>query len=82
MGNLMDFVYKWAAKMIASILSLLPTSPFSDFINSWTPPSYIGWLNWFFPVREVLIVLGVWLTSVSLFYLYSIIMRWVKMIGD
>lgn len=82
MSGIMDFVYQWAVKMINVILSLLPTSPFRQFINNWSAPSYLGWLNWFFPVSEVLGVLTIWLTSISLFYLYSIIMRWTKMIGD
>ena len=82
MENIMDFVYKWAAKMIASIISLLPTSPFRTFINSWDAPSYLGWLNWFMPVSQILTVITLWLTAIGLFYLYSIIMRWVKMIGD
>ena len=80
--NLIDFIYKWVAEMANKILALLPTSPFRQFIDSWIPPSYLGWLNWFFPVGEILGVLTLWLTSVALFYLYSIIMRWVKLIGD
>lgn len=78
----MDFIYQWVAKMANAIISFLPHSPFREFINAWNPPEYLGWLNWFFPVSEVLGVLTIWLTSISLFYLYSIIMRWVKMIGD
>ena len=82
MENIMEFVYKWAAKMAQAIINLLPTSPFRNFINSWNPPEYLGWLNWFFPVSEVIGVLSIWLASITVFYLYSIIMRWIKMIGD
>ena len=82
MQTIMDFIYKWVSVMANNILSLLPLSPFRSFITSFTPPSYLGWLNWFFPVSEVLTVLTVWLTAIGLFYLYSIIMRWVKVIGD
>ena len=82
MTGIIDFVYKWAAEMASKIIELLPTSPFRSFINSWEPPAYLGWLNWFFPVSQILSILALWLSAIALFYLYSIIMRWVKMIGD
>ena len=82
MENIMQFVYEWASKMANAIMSFLPTSPFRSFINSWDAPQYLGWLNWFIPVSQILSIMALWLTAIGLFYLYSIIMRWVKMIGD
>lgn len=64
------------------VLALLPTSPFQEFIYQFASLPYLGWLNWFFPVGDCLVVMGVWLTAVGLFYFYSIVMRWLKMIGD
>lgn len=64
------------------ILDLLPTSPFQEFVTQFSSLPYLGWLNWFFPVGDCLVVMAVWLTAVGLFYLYSILMRWLKMIGD
>jgi len=64
------------------LVSVLPLSPFSEFISRFSSLPYLGWLNWFFPVGDCLVVMGVWLGAVGLFYLYSIAMRWVKMIGD
>lgn len=68
--------------LIQKILEVLPTSPFRDFLDNFKNVPYLGYLNWFFPVRGVLTVMAAWLTAVSLFLLYSIIMRWVKIIGD
>lgn len=64
------------------ILNLLPLSPFQEFIDQFRSLPYLGWLNWFFPVGDCLTVMVVWLGAVGLFYLYSIVMRWLKMIGD
>lgn len=69
-------------KLIAQIVELLPTSPFADFIDEFSSLPWLGYLNWFFPVRQCLIVLSAWLAAIALFYLYSVLMRWVKMIGD
>lgn len=82
----MEGLLSWMSNLISNIgnalAALLPLSPFTDFIDNFVTPEYMGWLNWFFPVSEFLTIVSVWLTAVSLFLLYSIIMRWVKMIGD
>jgi hypothetical protein len=60
----------------------LPASPFRQFIDQFSSLPYLGYLNWFVPVKDMLVVAGAWLSAIALFYAYSIIMRWVKMIGD
>lgn len=77
----MDFSAAWNGIM-TRIMEVLPTSPFQDFIDNFSNLPYLGYLNWFFPVRGVLAVMGAWLGAIALFLIYSIIMRWVKMIGD
>lgn len=64
------------------LLLVLPTSPFSGFLNNFKTvfSPYLGWLNWFIPIKDFLVIFSVWLGAVSLFYIYSIIMRWVKML--
>lgn len=67
------------------LLSVLPLSPFKSFIEGIQlaiGAKYLGWLNWFVPVGQILGVLAAWLSAIALFYMYSIIMRWVKVIGD
>lgn len=81
-NQLMEWITNLVQNIGNALLSLLPTSPFRNFIDGWTPPEYLGWLNWFFPVGEIITILGIWLGSITLFYLYSIVMRWIKMIGD
>lgn len=69
-------------KLIDQIVSVLPASPFAEFVSNFASIPWLGVLNWFFPVRQCLIVLATWLGAITLFYLYSVLMRWVKMIGD
>lgn len=65
-----------------ALQKVLPTSPFQDFIQYFRELPYLGYLNWFFPVGDCLVVMLAWLGAVGLFYLYSIVMRWLKVIGD
>ena len=64
----------------AFLQSILPVSPFADFFDQWVAPQYLSWLNWFFPVSECITVLGVWISAVTVYMLYSVLMRWVRVI--
>lgn len=68
--------------IIEKLLSVLPTSPFAEFVDQFASLPALGYLNWFFPVRQCLVVLAAWLAAITLYYVYSVIMRWVKLIGD
>lgn len=68
--------------LLQNLINVLPTSPFAPFLDRFADLPALGWLNWFFPVRGCLQVMAAWLTAVALFYLYSVVARWVKLIGD
>lgn len=77
---------EWMKEILNSfgsfLMSVLPTSPFQQFISDFSNLPYLGWLNWFIPIGSFIKIGTAWLTAVGVFYLYSVIMRWVKMIGD
>lgn len=68
--------------LIQNIINVLPQSPFAPFVAEFSNLPFLGYLNWFFPVRACLTVMAAWLAAITLFYIYSVIMRWVKLIGD
>ena len=68
--------------LIEALQTVLPTSPFAEWIDQVGQLPYLSWLNWVFPVGICLKVLVGWLGAVAAFYLYSILMRWLKVIGD
>lgn len=68
--------------LIDGLKSVLPTSPFAEWLEQVEQLPYLSWLNWFFPVGACLKVMWTWLVVVGLFYGYSIVMRWLKVIGD
>lgn len=67
---------------LSTVVSLFPLSPFRGFIQSLQTLPYLGWLNWFFPVGQCLTILTAWLVAIGTFYLWSVVARWVKLIGD
>lgn len=68
--------------LIQKVLSVFPTSPFAPYIEQFSEIPYLPWLNWFFPIKECLVVMAAWLAAVGIWYAYSIIARWVKVVGD
>lgn len=67
-------------QFLDTILSVLPTSPFSAYISALSSLPYLNYLNYFVPVGTFIAIGQAWLTAVGLFYLYSIIMRWIRVI--
>lgn len=68
--------------LLQHLLQVLPRSPFQGVIVEFAALPWLPWLNWFVPVRAMLVVMTGWLAAISLFYLYSVVARWVKLIGD
>ena len=64
------------------LLSVLPTSPFRGFLGNFKSAfsPYLGYLNYFVPISDFLVIIGAFLSVVVVYYAYSIIMRWVKML--
>lgn len=79
---MLDWFGELLKKFGDMILSVLPTSPFKPYLREFANIPYLGYLNWFLPIEDMCVVMLAWLVAVSTFYLYSIIMRWIKMIGD
>jgi hypothetical protein len=77
---MLDWMQELLDKFLSALMSVLPTSPFSSFINSLEQLPYLGYLNYFVPVGTFLKIGAAWLSAIALFYLYSIVMRWVRMI--
>ena len=79
---MLDWLGQMLNRFADTILNCLPKSPVQSFISSFNDLPYLEYLNWFIPVSAILTVCEVWLACIAIFYLYSIILRWVKAIGD
>lgn len=66
--------------LVQTVLSWLPTSPFLSVPTSISSSVGIATLCWFFPVHDALTLMTAWLGAILLFYLASIMLRWVKAI--
>lgn len=61
------------------IQKFLPLSPFRGLILDLEKYDF-GWLNWFCPIQAMMHIAGLWLGAIAIFYVYQIILRWLKVI--
>ena len=66
--------------LVNTVLSWLPTSPFINVPSTISSSDGIATLCWFFPVHDALTLMTAWLGAILLFYLASVMLRWVKAI--
>ena len=67
-------------KFLDWVLKLLPTSPFAAYIDALENIPFLAYLNYFLPISTFVSIGEAWLVAVGLFYLYSIILRWIRAI--
>lgn len=77
---MLEFMSELLNKFASMILSVLPHSPVQGYLASFANLPYLSWLNWFFPVFACITVAEAWLVAIGLFYIYQVILRWVKVI--
>lgn len=74
MKNLLD-------KFLQAVLSMFPLSPFQPVIQELTDLPYLEYINWFVPVGDLAKIGSVWVTAIGVYYAWSIIARWIKLIS-
>lgn len=65
---------------ISWVINLLPDSPF-QLVDNTDVSTFLGTLNWFLPLSQIVAILELWLVAITTYYLYMVILRWVKAIG-
>ena len=77
-----NFIVNFVNKLFSALVLVLPTSPFQKFIKEIDDIPWLGVVNYFIPIGTMLSIFLAWLTAMGLFYLYSILMRWIKIVGE
>lgn len=79
--NIVQGIINALVFLLNFIVSVLPRSPFSSHWGSLIlENNLLQALGWIIPFKSILALSGAWLGAVSLFYLYSIGLRWIKAI--
>lgn len=66
-----------------SVINLFPASPFAPIISSFNNSvvhTYLSYINFIFPVGTMLSILSLWIAAVATYYIYQLILRWIKVV--
>lgn len=73
---------KLVSSVLEWVINLLPDSTLSAMTSLPEGVSqYLGWLNWFLPIAEIIVMLAGWVSALLLYFLIAIVMKWVKIVG-
>lgn len=78
---MLDWFSELLEKFGSMIIKVLPTSPVQKFLGNFDEIPALQYLNWFLPISSILVVMEIWLSAVALFYIYSLILRWIRAIS-
>lgn len=78
----MDWITSGLIDLAISIINIFPTSPFVvlDELSNTEIYEWIQMLNWFVPISSFVAILEAWLSCVAVYYVYQIVLRWIKVI--
>lgn len=54
--------------LIAVVVALLPVSPFVGYSTLVNQIPFVGYLNWFLPIPEMITIMESWLAVVAVYY--------------
>lgn len=77
---MLDWFLELLQKFAQVILDALPHSPVKQILREIGQPEWLGYLNWFVPVSAIINLLIIFGSAITIYYLYQIILRWVKAI--
>ena len=70
----------WIQTKASFLVNFLPTSPFRKAIDLLGNIPYIEEINWFLPIDDCLLILMWWGSAIAIYYVYMVVLRWVKAI--
>jgi hypothetical protein len=76
---MLDTLTQWITSAITWVISCLPNTPFKNLDMS-PIQSILPYINWVIPVDFIMTVTQAWLAAITVYYIYSAVMRWVKVL--
>ena len=77
---MIDSIKNFLFAVASAILSVLPDSPFQTFLQTIGEIPALGYLNYFIPISQMIVIAESWLAAIAVFYIYQLVLRWIKLI--
>ncbi len=81
MRGIFNAIIEVLKSIFTAVISFLPDSPFKSVFSKLNlDTNLLGYLNWIFPVGEIVSIFAIWVSAVLAYYLIMQILRFVKVI--
>lgn len=80
--DLFNAVMSLLNTVLSAIFSFLPKSPFTGVMEYIEEIPYLKYICYFVPVADILSITTVWISAIAVFYIYQILLRWIKAVSD
>lgn len=78
-NQIWDWLCNIFSESLKTISNILPDSPFKMLDNTPIKP-YLQYINWVIPIDFMINVLSLWLSAIAVYYVWSVLLRWLKAI--
>lgn len=78
MSDILQSIIDFLLDLLGKVLFFLPDSPFSSFTVPDSVRSILGYVNYFLPLNQIVVTLGLWTAAIGAYIIYSVILRWIK----
>lgn len=75
-----NFIGEQFSNLGQTIVDALPSSPIVWLEANSQIHTYLGYLNWFIPIYQMVPILEGWLVAVIGYYVLQVILRWAKVV--
>lgn len=82
MINGLNAIINGIGSVLMFFIDFLPTSPFLYMENIVIESELLGYVNYLFPVSTMVSHLQIFVVAVGLYYLYRVVLRWLKVAGS
>lgn len=80
--DLFNAVMSLLNMVLNGIFSFLPKSPFLGVMEYVGEIPYLEHICYFVPVAEIVSITTAWISAVAVFYVYQMVLRWIKAVSD
>ena len=63
---------------LESLINILPDSPFQYLQQTPEIHQILRWVNWVIPIEYMLTSMVAWLSAITIYYTWSVVLRWIK----
>ena len=81
LSGIVDGINDIFNELFQIVIMLLPTSPFKNITINPIIIDFLGYLNYYMPIKSLLIIMAEWLGCIVIYYTYQLVLRQIKAVS-